>query len=49
MSRKYTTMKDISDKTGLAITTVSKALRNHPDISVKTKREFRMLQRKWAT
>ncbi len=38
MSRKYTTMKDISDKTGLAITTVSKALRNHPDISVKTKK-----------
>lgn len=36
MSRKYVTLKDISKKTGLATTTISKALRNHPDISEKT-------------
>ncbi|MEA2065787.1 MAG: LacI family DNA-binding transcriptional regulator [Thermotogota bacterium] len=38
MSRKYVTLKDISKKTGLAVTTVSKALRNHPDINKKTAR-----------
>ena len=36
LSRKYVTLKDISKETGLAITTISKALRNHPDISKKT-------------
>ncbi len=36
-SRKYVTMKDIADSLGLSVTSVSKALRNHPDISKSTR------------
>lgn len=43
MSRKYVTLKDISKKTGLATTTISKALRNHPDISEKTAKRVNMI------
>lgn len=37
--RKYVTMKDIAESLGLSITSVSKALRNHPDISSSTRRK----------
>jgi len=37
------TLKDISKKTGLATTTISKALRNHPDISEKTVKRVNMI------
>jgi len=37
------TLKDISEKTGLATTTISKALRNHPDISEKTVKRVNMI------
>ncbi len=43
MSRKYVTLKDISKKTGLATTTISKALRNHPDISERTVKRVNMI------
>ncbi len=40
--QKYVTMKDIADSLGLSVTSVSKALRNHPDISKATRQ--RVLQ-----
>ena len=35
-SKHNTTMKDIADKIGMSVVTVSKALREHPDISYET-------------
>lgn len=35
---KYTTLKDIAKKLGITITTVSKVINNHPDISDKTRK-----------
>jgi len=34
------TLKDIARDLGLSVVTVSKVLRNHPDISEHTKNEF---------
>jgi LacI family transcriptional regulator len=35
---KETTLKQIADQLGISITTVSKSLKNYPDVSVKTKK-----------
>ena len=35
---KETTLKEIADTLGISITTVSKALKNYPDVSVKTRK-----------
>lgn len=37
------TVKDIARQLGIAVSTVSRALRDHPDISAETKREVRAL------
>lgn len=34
---KEITLKEIASKLGISITTVSKALKNYPDVSEKTK------------
>lgn len=40
-----TTLKDIAQKTGYSVNTVSRALRNKPDISVETREKIRELAR----
>ena len=35
---KTTTLKEIASMLGISITTVSKALKNYPDVSPKTKK-----------
>jgi LacI family transcriptional regulator len=37
MNKKFVTMKDIAKEVGVSINTVSKAFKDHPDISEKTK------------
>lgn len=37
MNKKFVTMKDIAKEVGVSINTVSKAFKDHPDISKKTK------------
>lgn len=37
ISKKNITLKDIANRLNLSVVTVSKALKNHPDISLKTK------------
>ncbi|MEA4852934.1 MAG: LacI family DNA-binding transcriptional regulator [Christensenella sp.] len=41
--RKVVTLKDIAERAGTSINTVSKALRNHPQISEKKKKEILQL------
>lgn len=41
MVKKYVTLKDIAEEIDLAITTVSKALRDHPDINIQTKKNVK--------
>lgn len=43
MSFKRTTLKDIAQKLEVSITTVNRALKNHPDISVKLKEQVLFL------
>jgi LacI family transcriptional regulator len=37
---KEITLKQIAETLGISITTVSKALKNYPDVSPKTKKMF---------
>jgi len=39
MIYKRTTLKDIAEKLNVSITTVNRALKNHPDISAKLKEQ----------
>ena len=43
MSQKRTTLKDIADNLNVSITTVNRALKNHPDISPKLKEQILFL------
>lgn len=45
MSGGYVTIKDIARKLGISPSTVSRALKNHPDISTKTKKAVQELAR----
>ena len=40
------TIKDIAKILGISVSTVSRALKDHPDISVDTKREVQALAKK---
>ncbi len=44
--RSMTTLKDIASMIGVSVTTVSKSLRNHPDISLKKKEQILEAARK---
>ena len=46
MLKKYTTLKDIANKLEVSVTTVSKALNDHPDISVARKKQVMDLIKK---
>lgn len=43
MGHKRTTLKDIAEKLDVSITTINRALKNHPDISVKLKEQVLFL------
>lgn len=43
MSKHRVTLKDLAERLGVTVTTVSKALRDYPDISEETKREVKEL------
>lgn len=43
MAHKRTTLKDIAEKLDVSITTINRALKNHPDISVKLKEQVLFL------
>src|SRR6266496_2088476 len=43
MNRKRTTLKDIAEKLNVSITTINRALKNHPDISSKLKEQVLFL------
>lgn len=46
MAKNRTTLKDIAKELGTTITTVSKALKNYPDISKETKKAVKKLAKK---
>lgn len=41
------TLKEIAETLGISITTVSKALKNYPDVSEKTRKSVIALAEKW--
>lgn len=43
MKKKITTLKEIAEQLNLSISTVSRALNNHPDISIDTKEKVKKL------
>ena len=43
MSSLIQTLKDIAEELGITVTTVSKALKDYPDISAKTKEKVKKL------
>lgn len=47
MSKSRTTQKMIAKELGITTTTVSKALKDYPDISLKTKEAVKALAREW--
>ena len=47
MFKGQVTIKDIAKELGISPSTVSKALKDHPDISPATKRAVRALVEKW--
>ncbi len=47
MARKNVSLKDIAEKLELSISTVSRALKDHPDISVDVKTRVNELARRW--
>lgn len=47
MKKGQLTMQDIADKLGISKSTVSRALKNHPDISEKTKKAVMQLAEEW--
>ncbi|MFK7954443.1 MAG: LacI family DNA-binding transcriptional regulator [Ekhidna sp.] len=46
MAKHRTTLKDIAEKLGITVTTVSKALKDYPDISEDTKKKVNKLAKK---
>jgi LacI family transcriptional regulator len=47
MNKGQVTIKDIAKELGISPSTVSKALKGHPDISLSTKKAVRELVEKW--
>lgn len=47
MKKTNITLKNIATKLNLSISTVSRALNNHPDISIKTKEKVKKVAAKW--
>lgn len=43
--KKQVTIKDIAEKLGLSVSTVSRALKDHPDISLKTREAVKQLSK----
>lgn len=43
MTKKRTTLKDIAEKLGISVATVSRALKNHPEISQRIKDQVNLL------
>jgi LacI family transcriptional regulator len=43
MTKKRTTLKDIAEKLGISVATVSRALKNHPEISLRIKDQVNLL------
>ena len=41
--KKQITIKDIADKLNISVSTVSRALKDHPDISLKTREAVKEL------
>jgi len=41
--KKQVTIKDIAEKLGCSVSTVSRALKDHPDISIKTREAVKEL------
>lgn len=48
MSRKKVSLKDFAAELGISVSTVSRALKNHPDISQEVKQKVNALARKWG-
>lgn len=46
MAQHRTTLKDIAEELGITVTSVSKALKDYPDISVETKKAVKKLAKK---
>jgi DNA-binding LacI/PurR family transcriptional regulator len=43
MGKHHISLKDLANELGVSISTVSRALKNHPDISPDLTRKFRKL------
>ncbi|WP_372490008.1 LacI family DNA-binding transcriptional regulator [Chitinophaga sedimenti] len=49
MSNRSKTIVDIAEELKLSVSTVSRALNDHPNISVKTKERVKRWRANWAT
>ena len=47
MNKRHISLKDLATELGVSISTVSRALKNHPDISTELKQKVQELARKW--
>ena len=49
MTQKAITIKDLAEKLNISVSTVSRALKDNPEISQQTRKTVQALPKNWAT